>query len=957
MKFIIMFVVMFTASLSAVADVKQELGADQRVDYTKLVEQYGGPWDDRNYQLTADDLSVIPENDQVLRNVPLFFKVLVRKNAPHLGDFYNRETYQSFLSMYGGLIVDGHWYKEGLGLFRHPNDLNGKSDPEFRGGIVDPDFEILVDQGAETTLEFNPDNNMQVVAGANANGGQSMYYSTDGGENWTLSQVNPDDSCCDPTVDWSTTDVVPQRVYQAELEGCGFGGCNIRATFSEDGGQTWAPMVVIDGDAANDKEFIHVDRSPSSPYKDNVYITYHKGNVMQFAKSEDFGATWTTPVAVGTDTGIGSDITTDSAGNVYYFYPGLNGSGINLLKSTDGGDSFEPVVQVTPIRGRFDFPIPAMETREVFIYTSVDVDSNDNIYVAITDETADSTGGGTGAAAANRGEIRVFKSTDAGATWSELPKPHPEDGELSGGSDNAIDRFHPWLMVAENDAIHIGFYDTRNSTNRTGVDFYYNVSLDGGASWLPQGAQRYSTQTSSNIGDNFEWGDYNGLSVVLDKIAFSWTDNRASSVDFVVGLSNNQFGEPTFTLAASPTSIEVCSGDVDNTVTVTANDIQGYPGTITLSESATPGYVLNGAFSTNATTAPFSSDYTFDVDGSGTVGTETITILASGDDMGTITERTVDIDVTYSPGTAGASTLMMPSDGSTGVNPTPTFTWSADANATNYLIEVATDDLFNNIVVSETVATNSYTADSDLATSTDHYWRVTSQSPCGDSVSSVFIFTTQVAPGDCPIGTSQVDVYSYIFDDIVEPAADLIFADGFDGPIATPWEIQTASGETNWSLQPVGEGGSLAYQADDLPVVNDTSLVSPVMSLPVGVGPLTLRFWNTQTIEDNAGTQCYDSAMLEISVDGGPFVQVTNADIINDAYDGPITGGFDHPISDNRNAWCGDPRPETVFNVNADDNAGSDVQYRFRMTSDSSVGRPEGWAIDNVRITGCELPD
>ena len=952
MRFKLLIAMLFCFSISAHAEIRQEYGVDQRVDYQSLTEL--GPWDDRNYQLTQEDLAILPENDHFVRNVPAFFKVKARQANPHIGEFYPRELYHAFLIHFGGLIVDGVWYKEGIGKYYHPVTLSGKPDDPREGATVDPDGEVILRiDGNEGTVEFNPDNNMQVVAGANANGGQEMYYSSDGGATWTASQVNPN-SCCDPTIDWSTTDVSPQRVYQADLANCGFGGCNIRASYSEDAGQTWATMIEIETDQANDKEFIHVDRSPTSPHKDNIYITYHKGNQMRFARSTDFGTTWSTPIDVGVDTGIGSDITTDSSGNVYYFYPGLNGSGINMLKSTDGGLTFEPVVQVSTIRGRFDFPIPAMETREVFIYTSVDVDSADNIYVAITDETADSVGGGTGSASANHAEIRVFKSTDAGATWTELPKPHQTNDQLT------VDRFHPWLMVGENDAVHIGFYDTRNSVNRTGVDFYYNVSTDGGASWLPEGEQRYSTVTSDNLSSGQEWGDYNGLSVVLDKIAMTWTDGRpgaSSNGDAFLGYGGNAFGSPTFNIAANPNGITVCAGD-NALVGLNITDVQNYPGTITLSEFSTPTYVNGGAFSANGSAAPFSSDYTFNVDGSGTTGIETLTIRATGDDMGDIITKDVDVTVTYSAGAAGASTLTAPVDSATNVPAQPSFTWTADPNATSYLIEVATDPAFTNVVISETVLTNSYDATTSLATSTDHYWRVESTSPCGSAMSSEFSFTTTVAPGDCPIGTNQVDLMTFTFD----TPDDLIWKYGNDGGQgltagdADPqgWTVQTAAGQANWSLQNVGDSGTAGWQADDLPEVNDTSVVSPQMSLPNGVGPLTLRFWNTQTIEDG-GAGCYDAGQLFVSADNGPFTQVTDADIINNDYDGTIDSGFSNPAAGEQ-GWCGDPLAATQFNVDVDTYAGQDVQFSYRMASDSSVGRPEGWVIDNVRITGCEAP-
>ncbi|KAA3645568.1 MAG: exo-alpha-sialidase [Proteobacteria bacterium] len=950
MKILITAVIMMAASLTAQAEIRQQLGVDQRVDYASLAKQ--GPWDDRNYQLTQEDLAILPENDHFVRNVPAFFKVKARKANPHITEFYPRELYHAFLIHYGGLLVDGVWYKEGLGKYYHPYTLDGKPDDPRKGTVVNPTGEVVLqNDGNEVTIEYNPYNNMQAVAGANANGGQEMYYTTDGGVTWFASQVNPS-SCCDPTVDWSTTDVVPQRTYQADLGSCGFGGCNIRSSYSEDGGQTWVPMIMVDGDQSNDKEFIHVDRSPTSPHKDNVYITYHKGNVMRFARSTDYGTTWSTPINVGVDTGIGSDITTDSAGNIYYFYPGLdsdsnNQAELNMLKSTDGGATFQAPVVVSPIRGRFDFPVPAMETREVFIYASADIDTNnDHLYVAITDETSDSVGYGTGSANNNHAEIRVFKSIDAGASWTELPKPHPTADKLT------VDRFHPWIKVGENGVVHIGFYDTRHSSARSGVDFYYNVSTDGGATWLAQGAQRYSTQTSSNVNNGQEWGDYNGLSVVLDKMAMTWTDNRASSVDAMVGYGDNANAEPTFNVDATPSELSVCANDIGNLSNLSITEVLGYAGTVTLSVDSAPAYVNNSAFSVNAQVPPFLSDFTFDVDNSGSNGTDIISLLASGDDGGTIINKNIDLTVNYSEGITSGSSLLTPTDAETNVQTKPNFTWSSDANAVNYLFELSTDVSFATVDISETVTGTSYTPVIDLQTSTDYYWRVTSQSPCGNSTSGVYTFQTTVAPGDCPIGTQQTDVYYYDFN---VGAVDLIFKNGYEPISPQPWTIETAVGLTNWSLQPVGDGGSMAYQGDDIDAINDSSLVSPLLPLPTGIGPLTLRFWNTQTIEDRTGG-CYDSAILEVSVNGGAFTQVLDADIINNAYDGPVSGSWNNPLPGGTLAWCGDPMTATVFNVDVDDYAGSDIKLAFRLTSDSSVGRPEGWVIDNVRITGCTAP-
>ena len=99
-------------SIQDSAEISQEKGADPRVDYSSLTKY--GVWDDRNYSVTLEDLSLLPENDQYLSNVPVFFKIQLRKEQPELGDFYPRSALQAFQIQHGGLVVNGLLYKDGV---------------------------------------------------------------------------------------------------------------------------------------------------------------------------------------------------------------------------------------------------------------------------------------------------------------------------------------------------------------------------------------------------------------------------------------------------------------------------------------------------------------------------------------------------------------------------------------------------------------------------------------------------------------------------------------------------------------------------------------------------------------------------------------------------------------------------------------------------------------------------
>jgi len=526
-------------------------GADSRVDYASLLEY--GPWDDRNYALTVEDLELLSESElDVPMQIPVFFRVELRKRYPELRREglaqYPRSAYQKFRINHGGYLVDGKIYtkvvRDGeLLRVKLEDGVEEKAFLEQQEEFLNGEIRLTSPNGAaESSIEISPTNPDIVVAGVNGQfGGQDMYFSTDGGESWQPSQPLPQGgTCCDPTIDFSSGG---QFVYTSTLPG-GFGTDGIYFYRSSDGGQTWDDLESVTpgdprreiGNGFADKEFIHVDKHPSSPHVDNVYATWHVGTDMQFARSTNFGNTWTVQqVSSGSnEAGIGSDIVTDKSGNVYYFWPAINVRDIVVRKSINGGVSFQSTVKVADTETSFDFPVPSMDTRRVFVYVSADADLSDgpfgdSIYAAWTDST-EPTGNN---ANNNHARIQVAFSRNGGASWTTTT-PH----EIVDQDD--VDRWHQWLSVGPDGTVHIVYYDTRRDPSRQSVDLFYSFSTDGAVSW--SAPERVTTEISPEIEDGFEFGDYNGLDSVLDNIIAIYTDNRneggggADSVDvYAVG--------------------------------------------------------------------------------------------------------------------------------------------------------------------------------------------------------------------------------------------------------------------------------------------------------------------------------------------------------------------------------------------------------------------------------------
>ncbi len=350
-----------------------------------------------------------------------------------------------------------------------------------------------------------------------------MHYSTDGGATWTQVDLPLGGTCCDPTVEWSTDG---KYAYTATLGGC-IVFCELWFYRSDDGGMTWTGLEsVTPGDPRReietsfaDREYLHVDHSPTSPYKDTIYLAWHKWNVMRLSRSTDFGNTWSTWVFSGTPLGLGADVATDRAGNVYYAWPGSDSLEVHVSKSTDGGASFGPLVTVATNNASFSFPLPSMESREAAMYISADADTSDgpyadSVYLAWTDTTApEST-----VPSENHARIRVAYSRDGGDTWT-VTTPHETADELT------VDRWQPFLAVGPDGTVHVIFNDTRRSPDRTAVDVFYSHSTDGGQTWSTP--ERVTSELSPNIDDSFEFGDYSGLDIVMNDLVAIFTDNRS----------------------------------------------------------------------------------------------------------------------------------------------------------------------------------------------------------------------------------------------------------------------------------------------------------------------------------------------------------------------------------------------------------------------------------------------
>jgi len=406
-------------------------------------------------------------------------------------------------------------------------------------------------------------------------------------------------------------------------------------------------------------------------------------------------------------------------------------------------------------------------------------------------------------------------------------------------------------------------------------------------------------------------------------------DPTGLNPDFIDGR-----GTSPFDLELQPALLAVCAsaGSVDVDISVQADAGFSDPVMLSLTD-APPG--ATSSFSTNPVVPPGSSLLTFGSLGNATAGDFVVTLT------GTSADEAADkaLPFTLNDIAPDSVDLLTPADGA-GASRQPQLEWSTPTSqgATDFLVEIATDPGFGDIVYSDIVIGEASTiVSAPLESSTEYFWKVTPSNACGTAATSqTFSFITQAAPGDCAPGSAEI----VHFTDDIEA--------GDNG-----WTHSSIVGPDTWVRQTTDANSPVtAWQSDDVAVISDQRLVSPTIALPETANLLTLQYYAQRGLEDG-GAGCFDGGILEYSSDGGQnWSQVGAARLLTNPYTGPIDDGFENPLIGS-DAWCGNQGwTRTVVDLAGLE--GLDIQFRYRLGTDSSV-EADSWRIDDVSVKSCGL--
>jgi extracellular elastinolytic metalloproteinase len=190
-------------------------------------------------------------------------------------------------------------------------------------------------------------------------------------------------------------------------------------------------------------------------------------------------------------------------------------------------------------------------------------------------------------------------------------------------------------------------------------------------------------------------------------------------------------------LGAAVPSQRICAGS-NTSFPITVGEAWVSPATATLSLTGNP-VGTSATFSPNP--APAASTSTLTIGNTAGVATGNYAMNVHG----TNGTQNFDLPLTLRVFSAAptTSTLTAPANAAVDVSVTPTLTWSAASHGDSYILEVATDAAFTNVVYVQTVSATSHTVSTPLAGSTQYFWRVRGNNPCGTGgTSPTFTFTT-----------------------------------------------------------------------------------------------------------------------------------------------------------------------------------------------------------------------
>ena len=429
----------------------------------------------------------------------------------------------------------------------------------------------------ETAAAVSLANPKVAVAAANdyVSGGNIVMRTADGGRHWRSARVTPSfdgtgDVCSggDPSVAYSRRDHV---FYMGQL--CFFRTLpfsEVQIYVSRDNGRTWTPGRAaaraatnfnyttgkVNASIFNDKDYIAVDNTKSSPHYGRLYVGYTKFHMLPSGFSDycPLQLSYTDSVNMANPTlttfqhtaiqpdNPGGNGTGSSANQ--YFTPQVERNGaldvafmsedcndsfdphILFQRSTNGGQSFLPnAVRVDKPGQYMDFLDAAKD--DTLPPTSFRAPNTPSLAYDPANGSLTFLYQNNINRAVSKADISYQRSTDGGQHWSNMRFL----SVTKSGKPARNDQFFPWVAAASNGNLYAIWFDRRRDPANININTWEARSANGGVTWT---SRRISTRSwNPNLGffsSGAFIGDYNGIAVSSTNVYPVWTDGRNTAI-------------------------------------------------------------------------------------------------------------------------------------------------------------------------------------------------------------------------------------------------------------------------------------------------------------------------------------------------------------------------------------------------------------------------------------------
>lgn len=195
---------------------------------------------------------------------------------------------------------------------------------------------------------------------------------------------------------------------------------------------------------------------------------------------------------------------------------------------------------------------------------------------------------------------------------------------------------------------------------------------------------------------------------------------------------------PGFTMSANNLTQEVCAVGEMQPINITASGYNSFANDITLSFVDLPTGI-SGSFSADTIKPGVPTMANISIAQGTAAGDYVLQVKGSSD--GAI-ERLIRSKLKLMD-KKPETNLLTPANDATKMSLLPTLNWSVDNRASSYLVEIATDENFTNIVAQSMISGgDSYRPSAPLAQETVYFWRVKASNSCGEQASGTGKFTT-----------------------------------------------------------------------------------------------------------------------------------------------------------------------------------------------------------------------